>query len=140
MAAPFESLTRRLNALNDSLKQTTQLIQRLSKLQPTDANDKPSTGSSDALADESFDASSIDEFRQDIAADIQDALTQHDDDLALLQQDIADAATPAGIGGSGGGSTSHKRHTGLNARAQDKERDLARLAATCATIDEDLRL
>lgn len=139
MAVPFESLTRHLNALNDSLKQTTQLIQRLSKLQPTDAGDNPTTGFPNGLADEAFEASSIDELRQDIAADIQDALTQHGDDLALLQQDVADAATPAGIGGAGS-STSLKRHAGLNNRSHDKERDLARLAATCATMEEDLRL
>lgn len=130
MSSVFDALTQRLNTLNDSLKQTTQLIHRLSRLQP-----QPSTpGRSKDDPSAPADIASTNELREDLGADIQDALNQQEDNLALLQQDVTDIVTPTGIGGG------YRRHGSVGRRASDRDRELARLNTGCATMAEDLRM
>ena len=109
-----QALTLRLQSLSDAHKQTTQLINRLSKLpaQP---------GSSPSYPDAA-------DARQELSAEIHQSLKEQDEDLELLRQEIEDQTNTVSW-------TSAARR-----RDSERERDRTGLAARVARLGEDLKM
>ncbi|KAI9728006.1 MAG: hypothetical protein M1828_005411 [Chrysothrix sp. TS-e1954] len=105
------SISERLEALQETTQSLSQLIQRLTRLQPT---------SDDHLANE--------EARQDLTGDIHDSLKQAEEDLEVVNQDVSDLA----------GITSHKKAS-AHRRASERDKDTAEASATCLRLGEELK-
>ncbi|KAB8596105.1 hypothetical protein FH972_025814 [Carpinus fangiana] len=114
-----QDLIRRVTTLAESIKATTQLITRLSKLSPDTHPASPE------------DTSTPEEVRADVTADIQESLKQQEEELELLKQDVEDAAPPP----------NNMRSLGraLSQRESERDRAAARLAAATARTEEDLK-
>jgi len=123
MTTGLASLQKRLQDLNESIQQTTSLIQRLSTLQPQ-GNSVEQPGLPDA--ESSF------ETVADLSAEIHDILKQQEEDLALLKQDVDDETAPRGFGlGS--------RRTGAGRHEGDRGWIGNPLASGCDALTEDLK-
>lgn len=118
-------LYNRLNALQDSIKQTSQLIVKLARSQPSNGSglELTATGTSESS-----------DTQTSLSTDIHEALKQSEEDLELLQQDIEDLAPPTQQ------NSSFRRVERPNVRVSEKERQYAQYSATCSRISEELKL
>jgi len=119
MSQTVADLSARLSDLHDSLKQTIQLIQRLSTLHIS----ADGTATSDS-ADED-DAG--DDTEADLSSDIHESLNQAEQDLELLKLDIEDFILPS----------THRRG---GARNGERERESNNLSARSIRLTEDIAL
>lgn len=109
-----QALQARLTPLFDSLKQTQQLITRLSKL--------PSTPGSSPSNLEEGDA------RVELSAEIHQSLKEQEEDFELLRQEVEDQTNS-----SSWASNARRRDSG-------REREKTDLAAQVARLGEDLKM
>lgn len=112
----------RVDALQTSIKETLQLIQRLATLHPDD-ND---TTSQEAQGDT---------YRVDLAAEIHDGLKQHEEEFEMIQQDTEDI-----VGLASHDTRSRRSGNHVTKRDQERERESAELLARTSKMSEDLRL
>ena len=112
----------RVDALQTSIKETLQLIQRLATLHPDDSD----TNSQEALGDT---------YRADLAAEIHDGLKQHEEEFEMIQQDTEDI-----VGVASHDTRSRRSGNHVTKRDQERERESAELLARTSKLSEDLRL
>jgi len=107
----LQSLSARLDALADTLKTTRQLVNRLAKLgfQP---------GSTPLESEEG-------DVRAELSSDIHESLKQHEEDLELLKQEVADLTGPE--------RPSHSK------RESERDRAKSRLSVQVVRLGEDLK-
>lgn len=108
-----QALQARLTPLFDSLKQTQQLITRLSKL-PSSAGSSPSNLEGDA--------------RVELSADIHQSLKEQEEDFELLRQEVEDQTNS-----SSWASNARRRDSG-------REREKTDLTAQVTRLGEDLKM
>ena len=110
------SVAERLDALRNGLRETNQLIVSLSEL------DSNKLATKDAPQNE---RPTLDEARTELGAEIHANLTQYQDELELLNQDVedlgpeSDASTVRGLPDSADHDTASRLHTGCRKLAKD---------------------
>ena len=108
------SFNARLTALFDSLKQTQQLITRLSKLSVQPGSDPSNSAECDV--------------RVELGAEIHQGLKEQEEDLDSLRQEVEDHIDSSIWGASG------RRESG-----REREKEKTNLAAQVARLGEDLK-
>ena len=121
----IQNLQARLNTLNTNLKDTLQLIQQLSRLQPSETS----------ATEEAKSPENDSETRADLTASIQEQLKLSEDDLELLRQDVADVDHVQSH--TTGRNVRRMTNTG---RDNESQRVVARCLVGCEKLNEDLRL
>ncbi|GAB7364172.1 hypothetical protein MBLNU230_g4723t1 [Neophaeotheca triangularis] len=109
-------LAQSLQSLSESLKTTNTLILRLAKLtfQPgTEGLDEPNT------------------VRVELSQDIHESLKQHEEDLELVKQEVADLTTTTG-------PQAHNPRRRDSERDRERNRETARLESQVVRLGEDL--
>jgi protein transport protein SEC20 len=115
-----QQLFVRLDALQTSIKESLQLIQRLATLRPDDVDNQDTTS---------------DSFRADLAAEIHDGLKQQEEDLEMINQDVEDVVSLAGPDGR------YSRRSGhIVRRDEERDRENADLLSRSSRIGEELKL
>jgi protein transport protein SEC20 len=115
-----QQLFVRLDALQTSIKESLQHIQRLAILQPDDLDNQDTTS---------------DSFRADLTAEIHDSLKQQEDDLEMINQDVEDVVTLSGQDGR-----SSRRSGHIPQRDQDRDRDNTELLSRTSRVGDELKL
>lgn len=125
MSQPVSDLSARIITLHESLKQTLQLIQRLSTFHASADRSGTATPTGDGATSEDTVA--------DLAGEILDALNQQEEELELLKLDVEDTVLP----GSGSARKTARRE---GERERERDREANNLHTRCAKLTEDVAL
>ena len=123
MSESITDLSVRAVALHESLKQTLQLIQRLSTFHST----TEATGTTTSTDNDATSGDTV----ADLAGEIHDALNQQEEELELLKLDVEDAVLPVS-------GTARKSARKEGEREKERERESNNLNSRCARLTEDI--